>query len=308
MTSPDNFVVTWASYGPDGDGFGVFGQRYAESLLDEVVADFGTNGLFHYQTAWVQMSPSDPDDLEAWQNKLAVDLGPAQGLFLVDSLGWTNLTGWDPYLLTAWGDKLAIAFAGEGLFLYDGTWTHLTTWEPLDVVAWGDKLVVDFGPALGGVFFYDGSWSSLTGWDPYLIVPWGDKLVFAFDAGRGLFFYDGTWSSLSTWEPENVVAWQDKLAIDFGTSGLFLYNTLAGWQWLSTQNPQELEAWGAELVVVFPTGLFTYETATGFSGLSSWVPIHIATLRQMLVLDFGPANGIFTYDDGTWVNTTSWSF
>jgi hypothetical protein len=53
--------------------------------------------------------------------------------------------------------------------------------------------------------------------------------------------------------------------------------------------------------------LFSYEPATGWSGISSWVPVHIAALRQMLVLDFGPAEGIYTYDDGSWVRITLWS-
>jgi hypothetical protein len=68
-----------------------------------------------------------------------------------------------------------------------------------------------------------------------------------------------------------------------------------------------LEAWGSELVVAFSTGLYTYEPATGFSGLSSWVPTGIAALRQMLVLDFGPAEGVYTYEDGSWLKITSWS-
>ena len=276
-------------------------------VFDELAVDFGTEGLFHFQSTWLRLSPSNPEDLEAWQNKLAVDFGSSQGLFLVDSLGWTNLTSWDPYLLTAWGDKLAIAFAGEGLFLYDGAWTHLTTWEPIEVVAWGDNLVVDFGPALGGVFVYDGGWSSLTAWDPYLIAPWGDKLVFAFDSGRGLFFYDGTWSSLSTWEPEDVVAWGDKLVIDFGAgNGLFLYGSSTGWQWISSQDPHLLCVWSGDLAVVFDTGTFLYDETTGWSGLSSWVPVSMTALEQMLVLDFGPGTGIYSYD-GNWTQLTGWS-
>ncbi len=280
---------------------------YFPDLWDELAVDFGSEGLFHYQTAWTRSSIWDPEALEAWQSQLAVDFGNNRGLFLTDSSGWIHLTGWDPYLLNAWNDKLAIGFdAGRGLFLYDGGWEHLTIWEPARVAAWEDHLAVDFG-AGRGVFSYDGNWTHLTTWAPYVMAPWGDKLAFAFDNGRGLFLYDGQWTALSTWEPENLVAWYDRLVVDFGAGrGLFLYDSITGWQRISTGDPQQLLSWGEKLVVVLDSGVYTFQAFAGFRRLSTWIPERMAALEQMLVLDFGPDNGMYVYD-GEWTSISSWS-
>ncbi len=119
MDADGDFVVVWDSFLQDGDGTGVFGQRFQmDGLEDELAADFGSRGLWHYDTGWVKRTVWDPVKLVGWQDKIAVDFGPVRGLWLYESSGWTKITGWQTVQMVACGDKLVVSFGPvRGLWL-----------------------------------------------------------------------------------------------------------------------------------------------------------------------------------------------
>jgi hypothetical protein len=79
-----------------------------------------------------------------------------------------------------------------------------------------------------------------------------------------------------------------------------------GWRRLSTGDPWQLLSWGENLMVALDSGLYTYETIAGFRNLSAWIPERMAALEPWLVVDFGPGRGVFTYD-GDWNSISSWT-
>ncbi len=311
MDAGGDFVVVWDSLDQDGSGYGVFGRQFTmEVPRDEMVADFGSRGLWHYDGAdWTSPTRWDSLAIMSWQDRLVVVFDEGRGLWKWDSAGWAKISGWQPYELEAWGDNLVAAFdAGRGLWLYDSSsWSKLTSWEPEQMVACGNNLVIDFG-STRGVWLYESSvWSKISSWDPYDLVAWGDKVAAAFDSGRGLWLYDSPdWTKLTSWEPEQVVAWRDKLVADFGaTKGLQVYGS-SSWKQISAWSSTDIICWKGKLAAVFDSGrgLWLYDTSS-WSKLTNWEPTHMETLADKLVAGFGSGRGIYIYDSA-WIKITGW--
>ena len=115
---------------------------------DELAADFGTNGLWHYDGAsWSKLTTWNPDDdLAGWSGGMAVDFG-GDGLWNHDGSLWSMLTGWNPGSggLAGWSGGLAVDFDADGLWVYDGTsWSKKTSWNPDNLAGWSGGLAVDF--------------------------------------------------------------------------------------------------------------------------------------------------------------------
>ena len=64
---------------------------------DNLVVDFGPNGLWNFDGNWVQMSSWDPQRMAAWgRHNLVVDFGP-NGLWSYDGTTWKKISvGSDP--------------------------------------------------------------------------------------------------------------------------------------------------------------------------------------------------------------------
>ncbi len=310
MGADGDFVVVWGSSYQDGDSYGVFGQRFA--LEDELAADFGSRGLWHYDAAvWAKLTKWDPEKLVGWENRLATDFGTGRGLYLHESSVWTKITSWDPGDMVAWGDKLAGDFgSGRGIWLYEtGGWTKITSWDPERMVAWGDKLAADFG-AGRGLWLYETStlWTRITSWDPDDMVAWGDKLAADFGSGRGLWLYEtGVWTKITGWDPEQMVAWGNKLAADFGTGrGLWVYDS-SDWDKVSSWDSYNLIRWGGKLAAAFDSGrgLWLYDSSSSWTKITDWEPVGVEALTDKLAADFGSGRGIYTYET-TWTKITGW--
>ena len=311
MGADGDFVVVWSSSSQDGDSYGVFGQRFQkDGLEDELAADFGSRGLWHYDTSWAKRTGWNPLKLVGWEDKIAVDFGPVRGLWLNDSSGWTKISSWDPEGMVAWGDKLAGDFGeGRGLWIYDASnWTKISDWDTENLIHCGNKIVADFGSR--GVWVYEfGLWSRLTKWDPYDLICWGDKAVAAFDSGRGVWVHDASsWMKLSGWEPEQLVPWGDKLAADFGTGrGLWVYDS-SDWDKITNWDSYDLVHWGGKLAAAFDSGrgLWLYDSSLGWTKITNWEPTGMEALTDKLAADFGSGRGIYTYETD-WTKITGWN-
>ncbi len=326
--SGSDFFVVWNSW-QDGTTWentsnSIYGQRYLAGVEDGLSADFGPQGLWHYdEGSWTKPTAWDAEDLEALPFELAADFGVGQGLWVYDYTGWDKLSDWSPYLLTAYrpsayyqNEYLAAAFdGGRGLWLYDDPgWTKLSGWEPVQVIDWDGWLIGDFGPSRG-LWIYKYSWRKITSWSPTLMVAWGDLLAADFDSGRGLWTYDegqewdpndGVWSKFSSWQPEHMVVSNDKLVAAFGSGrGIWAHDT-STWAKISSWDPYALVSWGDKVVAAFDSGrgLWLYESG-GWTQLTNWEPVRIEVMAGKLAADFGPGRGIHIYDTA-WLKITAW--
>ena len=98
---------------------------------DELAADFGLNGLWHYNgTDWTQLNAQDAEEMEEWDGGLAADFG-ASGLWNYDGYPWELLTTQNSEGMKRWSDGLAVDFNGDGLWNYNGlSWDLLTSVHP----------------------------------------------------------------------------------------------------------------------------------------------------------------------------------
>ena len=241
---------------------------------DELAADFGTNGLWHYDGAsWSKLTTWNPDDdLTGWSGGLAVDFG-GDGLWNHDGTSWSQKTSWNLGSggLAGWSGGLAADFDADGLWVFDGTfWSKKTSWNPDNLAGWSGGLAVDFGT--DGLWSYDGSsWSKLTTWNPTGMSGWNGGLAVGFSTTNdGLWSYDGSsWHKLTSWNPDNLAGWSGGLAVDFGTDGLWSYDG-SSWSRLTTWNPTGMSGWGGGLAVDFGAdGLWNYDGTT-WSKKTSW--------------------------------------
>jgi hypothetical protein len=272
---------------------------------DELVVDFGANGLWHYDGgAWTNPAGWDPDgDMVDWDNGLAVDFG-TYGLWNYDGTSWASLAGWDAADIEAYNSGLAVDFDTYGVWYYDGSsWTSLAGWNPGNMEEWSGGLAVVFGTY--GLWNYDGSsWASLAGWDPGGMERYGAGLAADFNT-YGLWYYEGaSWSNLAGWNPEVMKVWDHGLAVDFGTYGLWNYDgstwtSLAGW------NPGGMEAYGNGLAVDFDAyGVWYYDGST-WTSLAGWNPEDMEAWGTGLAVDFG-SYGLWNYDGSSWSNLAGW--
>ena len=271
-------VVVWhQTYSStDLDVWGDFFSDFNYPAGDELAADFGTNGLWHYDGAsWSKLTTWNPDDdLAGWSGGLAVDFG-GDGLWNHDGTSWSQKTSWNPGSggLAGWSGGLAVDFDADGLWVYDGTfWSKKTSWNPDNLAGWSGGLAVGFSTTNNGLWSHDGSsWSKLTTWNPTGMSGWNGGLAVGFSTTNdGLWSYDGSsWRKLTSWNPDNLAGWSGGLAVDFGTDGLWSYDG-SSWSRLTTWNPTGMSGWGGGLAVDFGAdGLWNYD-GTAWSKKTSW--------------------------------------
>jgi len=237
---------------------------------DELAADFGSSGLYHYDNGtWAFLTGSNSEDMVAGGRDLYVDFG-GSGLYKYDGT-WAFLTGSNSEDMVAVDTDLYVDFGTSGLYKYDGTWTWLTGSNSEDMVAVGTDLYVDFG---SGLYKYDGTWAFITGANAEDMVAVGTDLYVDFGAS-GLYKYDGTWTFL-TGNTEDMVAVGSDLYVDFGSSGLYKYD--GTWTLLTGANSEDMVAVGTDLYVDFGgSGLYKYD--------GTWTLLTGANPEDMIAVD-----------------------
>jgi len=244
-----------------------------ECCGSELAADFGTNGLWHYDAGWTRLATWDAGSagLAGWSEGLAVDF-ETDGLWSYDGGAWQKLTGWNAgEAIEGWSGGLAADFDADGLWNRSGSsWTRLTTWDVGSggLSSWSGGLAVDFDA--DGLWSYDGStWSRLLTSDVTALAGWSGGLAL-YIPGSGLWdYYDATWSRLSTWSVEGLAEWSGGLAVDFDSNGLWSYDG-ATWRRLTTWSAETLAGWASGLAVDFGgNGLWSYD-GSSWSRLTTW--------------------------------------
>ena len=270
---------------------------------DEFAADFGANGLWHYDGSdWSQLTTLNPEAMETWEGDLAVGFSTS-GLWSYDGATWDFLTINNPEEMVGWSQGLAADFGGLGLWNYDGSnWSPLTTSNPKAMESWPGSLAVDFGVS-GGLWAYDGStWTFLTTHDAENMVAWNHGLAGDFGTS-GLWNYDGSnWTLLTTNDAVMMQSWNRGLAVDFST-GLWSYDG-ASWAFLTTSHPEGMGAWNNGLAADFGgSGLWSYD-GSSWGLLTSQNPETMEGWASGLAVDLGGA-GLWTYDGSDWSQLTT---
>jgi hypothetical protein len=244
---------------------------------DELAADFGGDGLHHYDgvDTWNKIAIWDPDDdLAGWGGGLAVDFG-AYYLWNHDGSGWSKLVNWDAEDLEGCHNGLYADFGGYGLWYYDGTtWSKRVSWAPENLACWSGGLAVDFGTY--NLWNYDGtSWSKLVNWNPGPdgLAGWPNGLAVDFD-GSGLWNYDGSgWTKMAGWDAEGVEGSPCGLGADFGTNGLWVHDGTTGWSKASNWDPEGQSALGSGHAVDFgANGIYDWDCAGTWNRISTVNP------------------------------------
>ena len=131
----------------------------------------------------------------------------------------------------------------------------------------------------------------------------GIKEIVTFFSSHGLFYFDnGSWSIITTLAPESLIGFDGGLVADFGSSGLYTYNTSDGWTLINTQEvsqiiPADIDSDGAdELTCVFPAyGVYVYDEGV-WSLINTLLPESIVKFGYGLAVDFGSQYGLYTYN------------
>jgi hypothetical protein len=264
---------------------------------DELVVCFDTLGMYIYDAidGWSKFNSQIPDAMMVFGNALVIDFGTS-GLWLYDG-SWTRLNGnnaVDMVLVDIDDDgknELVVCFDSLGIYIYNETdgWSKLNSQIPEAMMAFGNTLVIYFGTS--GLWLYDGSWTRLNGNNAVDMVAVDidadgqDELMVCFDS-LGMYIYDetGGWSKLNSQIPEAMMAFGNALVIDFGTSGLWLYD--GNWTRLNGNNAVDMVAVDIdddgqdELVACFESlGMYIYDETNGWSKFNSQMP------EQMIVID-----------------------
>jgi len=169
-------------------------------------------------------------------DELAADFG-SSGIYHYDNGTWTWITSSNPEDMVGVGTDLYADFGTSGIYKYDGSWTWITSSNPDDMVAVGTDLYADFGSA--GIYKYDGSWSWITSSNPEGMVAVGTDLYVDFGSA-GIYKYDGTWTWITSSNPEDMVGVGTDLYADFGSAGIYKYD--GSWSWITSSNPENMVA------------------------------------------------------------------
>jgi hypothetical protein len=247
------------------------------SFGDELAADFGGNGLWHFDgTTWSKKSNWDPqDDLAGWNGGVAVDFG-AYGVWSHNGTAWSKMSTWTAEGLEGCLNGLFADFGGDCLWFYGGAaWHKKTSWNPENMACWSGGLAVDFGAS--GLWNFDGTtWSRLSGWNAGSsgLTGWSNGLMADFD-GHGLWHHDGAaWTKKSNWNPDEIEGWSGGVMAVFGTDGLWNYDG-TDWSKEPRPNPEGMSALGDGLAVDYGTdGLWQYN-GTGWNKETAWNPQHM---------------------------------
>jgi hypothetical protein len=281
--SGGGFVATWLSYGQNGIGYGVYGQRFSRGdgvHKDELVADFGgTYGHWHYDQ---------------------------EGLPIIRVHHWSPLSTVDPDLMTAVDinddgqDELTATFSGYGLYIYDPTnlWKPINTVIPENMIRLNNGIACDFGVSYG--LWY---WTEAGGWAPWNTVDpdrmlavdinndGTDELVASF-VGYGLYWrYEaGPWTPINTVIPENMIRLNNGIVCDFGAAyGLWTWTRNGDWVLRNDLDPMQMAAVDVdsdgleELVVCFMGyGLYYHNES------SAWIRLNTICSENLIPIDLFP--------------------
>jgi hypothetical protein len=175
-----------------------------------LAASFSGSGLWIYNlhsATWMQITPTNPENMIYSGLTLYVDFGASYGLYEWDGDSWAQLTPANPENMVTSGTTLYVDFgASYGLYMWNGAaWTQLTSANPENMVASGSSLYVDFGASYG-LYKWDGaSWAQLTPANPENMAASASALYVDFGASYGLYKWDGTaWAQLSGSSPHII--------------------------------------------------------------------------------------------------------
>lgn len=142
----------YSNYGISRDSMIGFG--------DKLVLDFKTSGIYVYDKGiWnrIYNGGIDPVSIVSFDGKLAVDFGPAYGLYIheYETYTWKRIyIGVPIEKIAAFNDKLAIDFGTSyGLYVYEydtDTWKRIYKGVAIEnMTGFSYKLVIDLGTTFG---------------------------------------------------------------------------------------------------------------------------------------------------------------
>jgi len=309
------------------------------ALGDELSADFGVSGLWHYEgSTWDKLTEWDADEfLSCGQGHLLAKFskyGLGNGLWEYNGTAWKKLTDWlpDSMVVLGTGDfvgRFTNYGAGNGLWRYDGSnWRKLTDWVPESMLLTGTSQFVakfaDYGSG-NGLWHYDGtSWRKLTEWLPRTMISIeSNQFLCAFGdygSGNGVWRYDGsTWRKLTDWLPESIIKLGGGEFLgnfsDYGSgNGVWHYNGNT-WRKLTEWLPESIvKLEGGQFVGKFSNygsgnGIWHYN-GTSWRKLTEWLPDVILPLSggqfTCRFSNYGAGNGLWKFDGTTWSHLTTW--
>ncbi|MCP4666466.1 MAG: hypothetical protein GY849_08860, partial [Deltaproteobacteria bacterium] len=290
FTNSTDFPTGQAFQGANAGSYDAFVFKIRmPSVGDELAADFGSIGVWHYDHSgptWAGIG-GPAEDLENLDGNLAVDFG-AGGLWFYNGF-WKALAG-NPEAMEACG-ALYADFGANGLWRYDGAWTAVAP-NPDDMQCCGGILYVDFG--VTGLWGYDGTWRALAGNPTGMWCFNGDLYT---NLKGNLWRYDGSWAGLAP-IAEEVEDGGPDLYVDFGANGLWRYD--GAWTAIAP-NPDEMQFCDDALYADHgANGLWRYDGASGTALASNPEDLCCA---DALYVDFGATGdptGLWRYD-GSWI-------
>jgi len=126
-------------------------------------------------------------------------------------------------------------------------------------------------PTIGNALGEPNSWTRIANPGGGEIYPWGDDLVVSFGDGRGLWLLVlGEWSRLSASNPSDLLVHCDRVFATYPEGG----------------------------------GVWRYERGTGWTNLTTSVPLRTVAHADAVVFDFG-GGGLWHYDCPSLVPTLS---
>jgi predicted outer membrane repeat protein len=337
--APNVGIVTqeWLD-GATTDGWEI--EEIVEALFgDEVAADFGVSGLWHYGgSLWNKLTEWDADEFLSWgQGRLLAKFskyGLGNGLWNYDGAAWNKLTDWVPESTVVLGPGEFLGTftsygTGNGLWRYNGvSWSKLTGWVPESMLVTGTSQFVGKFTAYGsgnGLWHYDGAtWRKLTEWLPRSMLSIETNQFLCefrdYGAGDGVWRYDGSsWAKLTEWLPDAIVPLGGGQFVarfsNYGSgNGLWRYNG-SSWAKLTEWVPDSIiKLEGGEFVASFSNytsgnGLWRYN-GSSWSKLTEWLPDSIIKLESgEFVASFSnytSGNGVWRYNGSSWAKLTEW--
>ncbi len=334
----------------DGDGTDEVIVDYGSMGL--YVYDFWTHSWTKLHAMDVESVVVGNFDTDATE-ELVIDFGvPGLYLYDPDQVKWQRITNINPKSVTVFNyddptpdDEILVDLgAGNGLYVYDpstGVWVRFNTNTAQHILAAGfdnganEELLIDFGPL--GLYFWDDAWYKIHTTSPVAMIAadiegpanYDTDAIIDFGLFVGLYKWDdlpgwpyGNWTKMSpnTPFPEpmegiflNPGSIDDEVFVDWGSAGLYWWNTPNNWSRIHTSNPKsinaaDLDGGDEELVVDFGTGIglyvWSWDTTVYTAG---WTRLHNFTAdiiaraevngdgRDDLIIDFGTGVGVYLY-------------
>jgi hypothetical protein len=201
----------------------------------------------------------------------AATASPGQSFISQDGNGWMDLTSWEATANVCLkgfigpNSSLYAGFAGNGVYLWDGTtWTQITPNAPTAMAVASSLLYGNFG-AGAGIWKWDGStWSQITPNAPTSMTVSGSLLYGNFGTGAGIWKWGGTtWTQIT---PNSATA--------MAASGSLLYGSFWNgiWKWDGTTWIQIATDAATAMVASGPLLYGAFGTGTGIWKCDGSVP------------------------------------